>query len=70
MPIVVVADATGHIRWVVDYELLANGHNVRAIARSADKAKTLAKLGAELLIDVGFLTRSLRVADGVSSFAA
>ena len=53
---------------VVARELLAAGHKVRAIVRSADKAKALASQGAELLTgelsDAAFLTRALRGADG------
>ena len=68
MSIFVVAGATGNIGSVVAHELLTAGHKVRAIVRSADKAKSLATRGAELLIgelsDVGFLTRTLRGADG------
>jgi uncharacterized protein YbjT (DUF2867 family) len=68
MSLFVVAGATGHIGSVVAHELLAAGHKVRAIVRSADKAKALAALGAELLVgelsDVGFLTQALRGADG------
>ena len=68
MSIFVVAGATGNIGSVVAHELLAAGHQVRAIVRSADKAKALATLGAELLLgelsDVDLLTRALRGADG------
>jgi uncharacterized protein YbjT (DUF2867 family) len=68
MSLFVVAGATGHIGSVVAHELLAAGHKVRAIVRSADKAMPLATLGAQLLIgelsDVGLLTQALRGADG------
>ena len=68
MSIFVVAGSTGHVGSVVARELLAAGHEVRAIVRSADKAKALAHQGAELLTgelgDVGFLTRALRGANG------
>ena len=68
MSLFVVAGATGHIGSVVAHELLGAGHKVRAIVRSAEKAKTLATLGAELvfgeLTDVDLLTRALRGADG------
>ena len=68
MSIFVVAGATGNTGSIVAQELLAAGHKVRAIVRSADKAKAVATMGAELLIgelsDVGFLTRALRGADG------
>ena len=68
MSIFVVTGATGHVGSVVARELLAAGHKVRAIVRSADKAKALGAQGAELLSgelgDVGFLTRALRGADG------
>jgi uncharacterized protein YbjT (DUF2867 family) len=64
----VVAGATGHVGSVVARELLAAGHKVRAIVRSADKARELAGKGAELLAgelgDLAFLTRALRGADG------
>jgi uncharacterized protein YbjT (DUF2867 family) len=68
MSVFVIAGATGHTGSVVARELLAAGHKVRAIVRSADKARSLATLGAELFIgelsDVGLLTRALRGADG------
>jgi uncharacterized protein YbjT (DUF2867 family) len=68
MSIFVVAGATGHVGSVVAGELLAAGHQVRAIVRSVDKAKALAGQGAELLpgelSDASFLTRALRGADG------
>jgi uncharacterized protein YbjT (DUF2867 family) len=64
----VVAGVTGHVGSVVARELLAKGHNVRAIVRSVEKAKALADMGAELLAgdldDVGFVARALRGADG------
>jgi uncharacterized protein YbjT (DUF2867 family) len=68
MSVFVVAGATGHVGSVVARELLAAGHKVRAIVRSADKAKALASSGAELLSgelgDAAFLTSALRGADG------
>jgi uncharacterized protein YbjT (DUF2867 family) len=68
MSIFVVAGATGHVGSVVARELLAAGRQVRAIVRSADKARALASQGAELvtgeLSDIGLLTRALRGADG------
>ena len=68
MSIFVVAGATGHVGSVVARELLAAGHRVRAIVSSAEKAKSLAGPGAEILAgelsDVAFLTRALRGADG------
>jgi uncharacterized protein YbjT (DUF2867 family) len=68
MSLFVVAGATGHIGSVVAHGLLAAGHKVRAIVRNADKAKTLASQGAELVVgelsDVAFLTQALRGADG------
>ncbi len=68
MSIFVVAGATGHVGSVVARELLAAGHKVRAIVRSAEKGKALAAQGAELLPgelgDLAFLTRALRGADG------
>jgi uncharacterized protein YbjT (DUF2867 family) len=68
MSLFVVAGATGHVGSVVARELLAAGHQVRAIVRSVEKAKALAGQGAELLpgelSDVSFLTRALRGADG------
>lgn len=64
----VVAGATGHVGSVVARELLGAGHKVRAIVRSAGKAKALASQGAELvegeLGDGAFLARTLRGADG------
>src|SRR5579863_3128882 len=63
----VVAGATGHVGSLIARELLAKGHKVRAIVRSADKARDLASQGAELLTgelsDEAFLTRALRGAD-------
>ena len=63
----VVAGATGHIGAVVARELLAKGHQVRAIVRSAAKAKALGDLGATLLVgelsDATFLTTALRGVD-------
>ena len=68
MSIFVVAGATGHVGSVVARELLAAGRQVRAIVRSADKARALASQGAELvtgeLSDIVLLTRALRGADG------
>jgi uncharacterized protein YbjT (DUF2867 family) len=68
MSIFVVAGATGHVGSVVANELLRKGHKVRAIVRSADKAKALGAQGAELMIgeleDEKFLTGALRGADG------
>jgi len=68
MSVFVVAGATGHVGSVVARELLAAGHEVRAIVRSADKAKALASSGAKLLSgeigDAAFLTSALRGADG------
>jgi uncharacterized protein YbjT (DUF2867 family) len=68
MSLFAVAGATGHTGSVVAHELLAAGHKVRAIVRSADKAKKLAALGAELVLgeltDASLLTRALRGADG------
>jgi uncharacterized protein YbjT (DUF2867 family) len=68
MSLFVVAGATGHVGSVVARELLAAGHSVRAIVRSADKARALAAEGTELVVgelgDVGVLTRALRGADG------
>jgi uncharacterized protein YbjT (DUF2867 family) len=68
MSIFAVAGATGHIGSVVARELLASGHKVRAIVRSAEKAKTLASQGAELFLgevsDAALLTHALHGADG------
>lgn len=68
MSIFVVAGATGHVGSVVARELLAAGHEVRAIVRNAEKAEGLASQGAELRIgelgDAAFLTAALRGADG------
>lgn len=68
MSVFVVAGATGHVGSVVARELLAAGHEVRAIVRSADKAKALSSSGAALLSgelgDAAFLTSALRGADG------
>jgi uncharacterized protein YbjT (DUF2867 family) len=68
MSLFVVAGATGHVGSIVARELLAAGHEVRAIVRNVDKAKALAGQGAELLSgelsDAAFLTGALRGADG------
>jgi uncharacterized protein YbjT (DUF2867 family) len=68
MSIFVVAGATGHVGSVVASELLSAGHEVRAIVRNAEKAKGLARQGAELVLgelsDASFLTNALRGADG------
>jgi uncharacterized protein YbjT (DUF2867 family) len=64
----VVAGATGRVGSLVARELLAEGHKVRAIVRSAGKAQDLVAKGAELatgeLTDEAFLTGALRGADG------
>jgi uncharacterized protein YbjT (DUF2867 family) len=63
MSVLVVTDTTGQTGSVVARELLAAGHRVRAVVRSAERSKPLATLGAELLVgelsDVGLLTRAL-----------
>lgn len=68
MSVFVVAGATGKVGSLVARELLAAGHKVRAIVRSADKAKALADSGADLLAgelsDAAFLASALRGADG------
>ena len=67
MSLFVVAGATGHIGSVVARELLAKGHQVRALVRSAEKAQPLATAGAELLTgelsDAAFVAKALRGAD-------
>ena len=68
MSVFVVTGVTGHVGSVVARDLIAAGHQVRAIVRNAEKAKDLASQGAQLLIgelsDAAFLTTALRGADG------
>src|SRR5579885_2927634 len=45
----VVKGATGNIGRALAQALLAQGHKVRAIARSRDKLQELARLGAEIV---------------------
>jgi uncharacterized protein YbjT (DUF2867 family) len=65
----VITGATGHIGNIVSRELLAQGHHVRAIARNADKLKSLTELGAEAVTgnttDPDFLKNAFRGADAV-----
>ena len=67
MSVFIVAGATGHVGSVVARELLAAGHEVRAIVRDLDKSRALASSGAELLSgelsDAEFLTGALGGAD-------
>jgi uncharacterized protein YbjT (DUF2867 family) len=46
----IITGATGNIGSILTTELLANGKNVRAIARNAEKLKLLAEKGAETMI--------------------
>ena len=65
----VITGATGNTGSVAAETLLAAGKKVRAVVRSAAKAKHLAELGAELfeadLNDEATLTRAFQGADGV-----
>ena len=68
MSIFVVAGANGHVGSVIARELLAAGHEVRAVVRNASKAKALADGGAELVVgeltEADLLTPAMRGADG------
>lgn len=65
----VVTGATGNVGGKLTEQLLARGHSVRAIARNGQRLQPLASKGAEILegsvLDVPFLTRTLKGADGV-----
>ena len=65
----VVMGATGNTGSVVAQRLLAQGKPVRVIVRSADKAATLAKQGAEIAVadmnDDRALAQALRGAEGL-----
>jgi uncharacterized protein YbjT (DUF2867 family) len=64
---IVVTGATGHVGGRLAELLLAKGHTVTAVVRSADKGAHLAKLGAKLLagdlLDAAFLTQAYRNQD-------
>jgi uncharacterized protein YbjT (DUF2867 family) len=53
-----ITGATGNIGHIITEKLLAEGHKVRAIARTAEKLRALAAKGAETfpgsLEDTGF----------------
>ncbi|MDQ3253630.1 MAG: NAD(P)H-binding protein [Acidobacteriota bacterium] len=65
----VITGATGNIGHALAEKLLAGGHKVRALARSAERLKPLADKGAEPFIreleDADFLTRAFRGAKAV-----
>ena len=67
MATIAVMGATGNIGGRISETLLAGGHKVRALGRSADKLAGLKANGAEVLIgdagDAGFLTRAFSGAD-------
>lgn len=64
-----ITGATGNIGHRITEKLLAEGHKVRAIARTAEKLQTLADKGAETspgaLEDTDFLTRAYQGAEAV-----
>lgn len=64
-----ITGATGNIGRTISELLLADGHNVRAIARTAEKLQALVDRGAEAhagsLNDTAFLTDVYRGVDGV-----
>jgi uncharacterized protein YbjT (DUF2867 family) len=64
-----ITGATGNIGHIITEKLLAEGHKVRAIARTAEKLRALAAKGAETfpgsLEDTDFLTRVYQGADAV-----
>jgi uncharacterized protein YbjT (DUF2867 family) len=63
-PIVTITGATGHVGRALTAQLVSNGTQVRAVARSADKLAALAAQGAETcpgtLDDTTFLTGAYR----------
>ena len=69
MATIAVMGASGNIGSKVTEHLLAGGHTVRAIGRSAEKLAGLKARGAEVLLgdaaDEAFLTRAFTGADGV-----
>ena len=70
---VFVTGATGFIGAAVTADLLAAGHSVTGLARSAEKAKALAETGAEVLMgnvnDLDLLARTCGKIDAVAHLA-
>jgi uncharacterized protein YbjT (DUF2867 family) len=68
MATIAVMGASGNIGSLVSEQLLAGGHAVRALGRSAEKLAGLKARGAEVLVgdaaDEAFLTRAFTGADG------
>jgi uncharacterized protein YbjT (DUF2867 family) len=68
MATIAVMGASGNIGGRISDQLLAAGHKVRAIGRSAEKLAALKGRGAEVLLgdaaDVAFLTQAFSGADG------
>jgi uncharacterized protein YbjT (DUF2867 family) len=64
-----ITGATGNIGHKITEKLLAEGHNVRAIARTAEKLQSITDKGAEArsgsVEDTAFLTEAYRGVDGV-----
>jgi uncharacterized protein YbjT (DUF2867 family) len=64
-----VTGATGNTGRVIAETLLAGGHKVRVVGRSADRLQPLVDKGAEAFVgsveDVGFLTKAYQGADVV-----
>ncbi len=69
MATIAVMGASGNIGGRISEQLLAGGHNVRALGRSPEKLAGLRAKGAEVLIgdaaDAAFLTTAFTGADGV-----
>ncbi len=69
MATIAVMGASGNIGSRISEQLLAGGHTVRALGRSAEKLAGLKARGAEVLLgdaaDEAFLTRAFTGADGV-----
>jgi uncharacterized protein YbjT (DUF2867 family) len=68
MATIAVMGASGNIGGRISEQLLAAGHTVRALGRSAEKLASLKARGAEVLLgdvaDAAFLTRAFTGADG------
>ncbi len=68
MATIAVMGASGNVGSKITEHLLAGGHTVRAIGRSAEKLAGAKARGAEILLgdaaDAGFLSRAISGADG------
>jgi len=66
---IAVMGATGHTGSVIARNLLALGHRVRAMGRSAERLESLAQQGAQVLVgdcsDPAYLSRAFSGADAV-----